>query len=163
MTAPVPTHETDIRVRYAEVDRMGFVHHGNYLAYFEEGRTELLRAAGVTYREIEDAGTLLVVVESAIRHLKPAAYDDLLTVRTRLVEQRRVRLRFEYEVLREGECLTRGHTVLAATDREGRPRRLPADLMDRVAGGQGASPGPDLPSNPGEAVAPGAEPTGEPA
>ncbi len=127
-----PGNETSIRVRYCEVDRMGFLHHGHYLAYFEEGRTELMRSLGVTYREVEDAGTLLVVVESGVRHRQPARYDDLLTIRTRLTEVRGVRLRFDYHVMRDDDLLATGHTVLAATDTQGRPRRLPADLRGRM-------------------------------
>ncbi len=133
MTNAERDHETSIRVRYCEVDRMGFLHHGHYLAYFEEGRTELMRSMGVTYREVEDAGTLLVVVETGVRHRQPARYDDLLTIRTQLAEVRGVRLRFEYDVVRGDELLATGHTVLASTDTDGRPRRLPADLRERMA------------------------------
>lgn len=132
MAAELPAHETQVRVRYGEVDRMGVVYHGHYLVYFEQGRTELLRSLGVTYRAVEDAGTLLVVVDTGVRYDRPARYDDLLTVATRLVKLGRVRLRFEYEVLREGERLATGHTVLASTDSAGRPKRLPADLLERM-------------------------------
>jgi len=128
-----PGNETSIRVRYCEVDRMGFLHHGHYLAYFEEGRTELMRSLGVTYREVEDAGTLLVVVETGVRHKQPARYDELLTIRSCLTEVRGVRLRFEYDVTRGEELLATGHTVLASTDTDGRPRRLPEDLRRRMA------------------------------
>jgi acyl-CoA thioester hydrolase len=136
--------ETAVRVRYGEVDRMGVVHHSHYLAYFEQGRTELLRSFGTSYRELEDSGTLLVVVESGLRFLKPAAYDDLLTVRTRLVSATGVRLRFEYEVLRDGSLLATGFTVLASTDRTGRPRRPPApfrELLGEPAEPPAADPG----------------------
>ena len=125
-------YETEVRVRYGEVDRMGVAYHGHYLVYFEHGRTELLRSLGVTYRAVEEAGTLLMVVEAGLRYERPARYDDVLTVRTWLAEVRRVRLRFEYEVLRDGERLASGHTVLAAADVDGRPRRLPAEIVDRI-------------------------------
>ncbi len=121
-------HENRVRVRYGEVDRMGFVYHGHYLVYFETGRTELLRSLGATYRELEDQGTLLVVVETGQRFLAPAGYDDELVIRTVLAEVKGVRLRFEYEVLRDGERLTTGHTVLASCGPDGRPRRLPTRL-----------------------------------
>ncbi len=124
--------ETQVRVRYGEVDRMGVAYHGHYLVYFEQGRTELLRSLGVTYRAVEEAGTLLMVVEAAVKYERPAHYDDLLTVRTRLTQVRRVRLSFEYEVLRDGIRLATGHTVLAAADANGRPRRLPVDLLARM-------------------------------
>jgi len=126
-------HETHVRVRYGEVDRMGVVYHAHYLAYFEQGRTEFLRAQGSTYREVEEGGTLLVVVDVGIRFLRPARYDDLLRVRTRLAEARGARLRFEYELLRGDDLLATGHTTLAATDLAGRPRRLPRGLADARA------------------------------
>ena len=131
-TSPPPDdllHETSLRVRYGEVDRMGVVHHRHYLAYFEQGRTEFLRARGASYRDVEDAGTLLVVVETGVRFLRPAGYEDLLTVRTRLAEVAGVRIRFEYEILREGARLATGFTVLASCDRAGRPKRPPEDLV----------------------------------
>ncbi len=121
-------HETRVRVRYAEVDRMGVVYHGHYLVYFEDGRTELLRSLGATYRAIEEAGTLLMVVEAGLRFHKPAHYDDDLRVLTHLASVRGVRLRFEYEVRRGDDHLASGHTVLACADASGRPRRPPADL-----------------------------------
>jgi acyl-CoA thioester hydrolase len=145
MDSASPAHECQVRVRYGEVDRMNVAWHGHYLAWFEHGRTQMLRSLGVTYREIEDAGTLLMVVDTGVRYERPAGYDDLLTVRTRLTEVRRVRLRFEYEVVKDGERLARGHTVLAATDDSGRPRRLPAALLERmgVSGRAGRqAPGP---------------------
>lgn len=136
-------HESRVRVRYGEVDRMGVVYHGHYLAYFEQGRTELLRSLGATYRELEDAGHLLVVVEAGARYRRPARYDDELTVLTRLAEARAVRLRFEYEVRRDGTCLATGHTVLACTDESGHPQRLPPALA-RLVGSSPWGPGQGL-------------------
>ena len=109
-------HETPVRVRYGEVDRMGVLHHRHYLTYFENGRTAMLRDLGASYRDVEDAGTLLVVVETGVRYMRPAGYDDLLTIRTRLAEARGVRVRFEYEIRRKGRLLATGFTVLAACD-----------------------------------------------
>ena len=120
---------------------MGVVYHGNYLAYFEDGRTELLRAQGSTYRAVEEAGTLLVVVESGVRHLRPAHYDDLLTLETRLVAARGVRLRFEYDLRRGETSLATGFTVLAVTDRDGRPRRITPEVQ-AMLGLAGGSEGP---------------------
>jgi acyl-CoA thioester hydrolase len=128
-------HESPLRVRYGEVDRMGVVYHGHFLAYFEDGRTELLRSLGATYRDMEDAGHLLMVVEAGVRYRRPAHYDDSLVVRTRLADVRPVRMRFEYEIRRDGDCLATGHTVLACTDPDGRPCRLPASLRALVADG----------------------------
>ena len=76
------TGETTIRVRYAETDRMGLLHHANYLVYFEQGRTELLRAQGISYRDLEDQGILLVIVNAEVRFRAPAHYDDLRMLRT---------------------------------------------------------------------------------
>ena len=129
---PAP-HETRVRVRYGEVDGMGVVYHPHYLVYFEQGRTEYLRSLGGSYRAFEDEGHLLMVVETGVRHHRGATYDDLLTVRTRLTELRGVRMRFDYEVLRDGALLASGFTVLACADRQGRPCRLPADFRRRIA------------------------------
>jgi acyl-CoA thioester hydrolase len=134
------THETQIRVRYGEVDQMGVVYHGHYLVYFEMGRTELMRSLGATYREVEESGTLLFVVETGLRFLRPAHYDEVLTVRTHLVSIRGVRLRFEYEVWRGTQHLTSGFTILASCDADGRPRRIPVSLstlMERWAAQEG--------------------------
>lgn len=123
-------HETTVRVRYGEVDRMGVVYHANYLPYFEEGRTEFLRSLGRSYRAVEEGGVLLVVADAGLKFVRPAHYDDLLRVRTRLASVSGVRLLFTYEVDRpsDGTLCATGHTTLAATDREGRPVRLPADF-----------------------------------
>ena len=75
-----------IRVRYAETDQMGIAYHGNYFAWFEVGRTDLLRGLGLTYRELEADGLRLPVIETRARFLRPALYDDMLDVRTRLAE-----------------------------------------------------------------------------
>jgi len=129
-------HETTLRVRYGEVDRMGVVYHANYLPYFEQGRTEFLRSLGRAYRDVEDGGMLLVVADAGLRFHRPAGYDDLLRVRTRLASLTRVRLRFEYEVDRpaDGVLVATGHTTLASTDREGRPVRLPAEVHRLLEG-----------------------------
>ena len=127
-------HETTLRVRYGEVDRMGVVYHANYLPYFEQGRTEFLRALGTTYREVEASGLLLVVADAGLKFLRPAGYDDLLRVRTRLSELSGVRMLFEYEVDRplDGVRIATGHTTLAACDLDGRPIRLPDALRERL-------------------------------
>jgi acyl-CoA thioester hydrolase len=131
-------HETTVRVRYPEVDRMGVVYHAHYLVYFEQGRTEFLRASGRSYREVEETGVLLVVADAGLKFLRPARYDDVLVVRTRLASASGVRLRFEYEVFRPADdlLLATGHTTLASTDLEGRPTRLPDAMkawVDTVA------------------------------
>lgn len=121
-------HEIQVRVRYAETDRMGLLHHANYFVYFEMGRTELLRARGLSYREIEDAGHYLVIVDIGCKFRRPAHYDDLLTIRTTVARVTHVKIVHHYEVLRDGQVLAEGHSTLACVDRDGRPQALPATL-----------------------------------
>jgi acyl-CoA thioester hydrolase len=137
-----PAHETAIRVRYGEVDRMGFVHHSRYLDYFEQARTELLRSLGRSYRDIEDGGLLLVVAEVEMRFHRPARYDDLLTVRTRLASSSGARVVFEYEVERpsDGTRIATGRTTLASTDVRGRPVRVPEGLSSLLSSSVEAAP-----------------------
>lgn len=123
-------HESELRVRYGETDQMGVAYHGDYFAWFDLGRTELLRARGLPYAELEKTGVRLTVTEAGCRYLAPARYDDTLRVRTELVAVRGVRLEFRYGVTRaaDGARLAEGHTTLACIDATGRPRRLPALL-----------------------------------
>jgi acyl-CoA thioester hydrolase len=121
-------HELTIRVRYAETDRMGLLHHANYFVYFEMGRTELLRQHGLTYREIEDAGHLLVIVEVGCKFKRPAFYDDLLTLKTSVAKVTHVKIVHHYELMRDSVLLAEGHTVLACVDRDGKPQPLPDSL-----------------------------------
>jgi acyl-CoA thioester hydrolase len=119
-----------IRVRYAETDQMGVAYHGGYFAWFEVGRTDLLRGHGMTYKDLEAAGLHLPVIEVGARFLKPVLYDDVIQVRTRVSEHSGARLRFEYELVREGTegPLAVAFTAHAAVDDQGRPRRLPKAL-----------------------------------
>ena len=123
--------ETAIRVRYAEADRMGLLHHAQYLVYLEQARTEVLRSQGLTYRDLEDQGFLLVLTKAEIRYRRPAYYDDLLHVRTFVVRTTTVRIDHRYEVWRGGELLAEATTTLACVDREGRPQVLPDPLRPR--------------------------------
>jgi acyl-CoA thioester hydrolase len=127
----MPENESDeiqIRVRYAETDRMGLLHHANYFVYFEQGRTELLRKRGMTYRDMEDAGHLLVIVDLGCKYKKPAYYDDVLTLKTIVERVTHVKIVHRYEVLRDGVLLAEGHSTLACVDREGRVQALPESL-----------------------------------
>src|SRR5207302_612634 len=119
-------HEIQIRVRYAETDRMGLLHHANYFVYFEMGRTELLRARGLSYRELEDSGALLVIVDLGCRYKKPAFYDDELTLKTIVERVTHVKIVHRYELRRQGILLAEGHSTLACVDRQGKPQALPA-------------------------------------
>lgn len=123
-----------VRVRYAETDQMGIAYHGNYLAWFEVGRTDLLREYGMTYRELEGQDVRLPVIETRVVYRRPALYDDVLEIRTQLVEMGGARLTFEYDVVRAGEAeaIAQGMTAHAAVDAKGRPRRLPEELRRRL-------------------------------
>jgi acyl-CoA thioester hydrolase len=118
-----------ITVRYAETDMMGVVYHGNYLPWFEVGRTTLLRELGLPYRTLEEHGFRLPVLEVGAKYLRPAVYDDTVTVITTLSEKPLLRIRLEYEVRRGDELLATGHTVHAFIDREGRPVRPPPSAV----------------------------------
>ena len=128
-----------VAVRYHETDQMQIVHHAQYVNYFELGRTEMMRAHGLDYAEMERRGVLLAVVDVGLRYVKPARFGDELEIETRLTNVERVRVNFEYEVRRArgpaetpGELLCRGHTLLACVDRSLVPRRLPAEDRERM-------------------------------
>lgn len=124
---------SQIHVRYAETDMMGIVYHGNYLTWFEVGRTQLLRECGVVYRDLEAQGYLLPVVEVGARYLRPALYDDDITVVTTLAERPLLRIRLDYEVKRGDELLVTGFTVHGFINLQGEPVRPPAAFRTRMA------------------------------
>ena len=135
-----PAYRFVVRVRYADTDQMGMAYHGNYARWFEVGRTEMLRAQGMSYREVEAAGIRMPVLEVHCRYLEPARYDDELVIETVLAEHGRASLRFEYRVVREadGELLACGMTRHCFLDVEGRPVRPPAffvELLERITRG----------------------------
>lgn len=120
--------ETLARVRYKETDQMGMVYYGNYFTFFEVGRVEYMRERGIAYKEMErEDDSYIVVTEARCRYLRPARYDDLLRIRTRVSESRRRSVRFDYEILRHdsGELLATGETVHVICNGEGRPKSLP--------------------------------------
>jgi len=125
------TGEITIRVRYAETDRMGLLHHANYLVYFEQGRTELLRSKGLAYKDLEDQGYLLVLTRAEVRYRNPARYDDLLTLRTTVERVTAARIDHRYELMRDGVLLAEGKTTLACVDRDGRVQALPDSLREQ--------------------------------
>lgn len=124
--------ETQIRVRYAETDQMGYVYYGNYAMYFEVARVEALRSAGFSYRDMEESGVMMPVLESHFRYLKPGKYDELLTIITTIPQLPGVRIRFEYQVLNERrELITEGWTTLTFLKKENHtPTRPPKNLLD---------------------------------
>lgn len=136
--------QTTFRVRYQETDQMGVVYHANYLNWFEIGRTEMIRELGFSYREMEEAGALLPVVDLDVKYHQPARYDDQVTVFTRMIDFSPLRIHYEYEVRRmsgeelsdrdaatmtgekalPGELLTSGTTRHVWLNREWKPSRL---------------------------------------
>jgi len=128
------SRQVRLRVRYADTDRMGVVYYANYLVWFEVARTEWLRDTGWSYRQMEDEGIRLPVIEAHCEYRQPARYDDEVEVRTCATLLTPVRLRFDYEVWRSGgaSACAVGHTVHAALDATGRPCRLPARVCDLV-------------------------------
>lgn len=133
-----------VRVRYADTDQMGVTYHANYLVWFEVGRTDWLRGSGWTYRDMEEAGVSLPVIEVFCQYHQPARYDDELEIRTRATVLTPVRLRFDYEVVRlaDGVAAASGHSVHAALNQTGRPCRLPARVLEMLdeSPGQAGSP-----------------------
>ncbi len=127
------TVEAHVRVRYAETDQMGVVYHANYLVWFEVGRVELIRAMGLSYKQMEEAGCMIAVVEATARYRAPARYDDELVIETRLAASRGSVIRFDYRVVRpaDGRFLCEGHTVHVVVDREMKKAPLPQPVAER--------------------------------
>ena len=125
--------EIEIRVRYAEVDAMGVLHHSRFWVYFEMARTELLRQSGVSYRQLEEAGVFFVVAKCAARYLAPARYDDVLTLSTRITRMGAARIDHAYELKRkaDGALLATAETTIACVDRSGQIIAIP----DFIRGG----------------------------
>jgi acyl-CoA thioester hydrolase len=123
-------NEIDIRVRYAEVDQMGALHHSRYWVYFEMGRTELLRAAGIAYADLEREGVLFVVAKCAASFKHPARYDDVVTLATRITRVGAARIDHAYELKRraDGLLLATAETTLACVDRNGQIIPIPDSL-----------------------------------
>ena len=124
--------QTQVTVRYAETDMMGIVYHANYLPWFEVGRTTLLKEIGVPYRQLEEEGFRLPVLEISAKYLKPATYDDTVLVITTLRERPLLRIRLEYEVRRGDELLVTGTSVHAFVDKSGRPVRPPPWAAEKI-------------------------------
>jgi acyl-CoA thioester hydrolase len=125
------TGEIKIRVRDAETDRMGLLHQANYLLYFEQGRIELFRAQGHSYKDVEDQGYYLVMTRVEVKYRRAVHFDDLLTLRTTVKRTTAVRIDHRYELLRDGMLVAEGASTLACVDADGQPQALPA-----VLGGQ---------------------------
>jgi len=126
--------EIQLRVRYAETDKMGYVYYGNYAAYFEMGRVELLRSLGVSYKSLEDSGIILPVRDLSVRYIKPAFYDDLLTLETTLTELPELRIHFRYALYNASNVLLcKAETTLVFIDvNTNRPTAPPANVLSAM-------------------------------
>ncbi len=125
-------HVSQIRVRYVDTDQMRFVHHGKYFEYFEQGRSDLMRAIGLPYSEVEKQGILLPVIEAFAKFRQSAKYDDVINVETTVSEMPVARVRIEYKVYLEGgqEPLVEGYTVHSFVNADtGRPTRAPSMFL----------------------------------
>lgn len=125
-------HEIKVRVRYSETDQMGVVYHGNYAQYFEMGRVEWLRNMGISYKWMEDNGIMLPVVSLTMNYKKPARYDDLITIKTKMIKLSSVKIEFDYEITNENnELLTTGYSMLVFVDmKTNRPTAVPKYILD---------------------------------
>lgn len=127
-------HEEKIRVRYAETDQMGYVYYGNYAAYYEMARTEMLRKTGFSYKELEEMGIMMPVLEMNIKYNQPAKYDELLTIKVIIKEKPAVRIRFDYEVYNEsGKLINTAMTQLVFVNMaSNRPCKAPDIFMKQL-------------------------------
>lgn len=125
-------YSTQVRVRYAETDQMGFVYYGNYATYYEVARVESLRSLGLSYKILEEKGILMPVTENASKYIRPARYDDLLTIQVVVKEMPAKRITFIYEIYNEDKKLINlGETVLAFVNKEtGRACDAPPGITD---------------------------------
>lgn len=123
-------HEINTRIRYKDTDRMGVVYYGNYLTFFEMGRTELMRHMGIPNSALETRGYVLPVVDVAVTYKGNVGYDETITISTTISKASRVRIRFDYRVTDEGgRLLVTGHTIHACLDSSMKPTRLPEDVL----------------------------------
>lgn len=124
------TNNTTVRVRYGETDQMGYLHHGNYPLYYEVGRLEALRNLGFSYAELEKSGVMMPVLNLDCTFIKPVFFDDLLTIKTTILELPSTRMKFRYELFRGEVKVHEGHTELCFVDSEKRrPKRCPDGLI----------------------------------
>jgi len=127
-------HRNECRVLYGDTDSGGVVYYGNYLRFFESGRTEILRAHGTSYRELEERGYIMPVVECHTRYKAPARYDDLLVVETSVTEVKRMSCRFNHRICRadDGQLLVKGYTLHACINRGGRLTPFPEYFLEKL-------------------------------
>ncbi|MDR0364205.1 MAG: acyl-CoA thioesterase [Bacteroidales bacterium] len=126
--------ESKWRVQYYETDQMGVVHHSNYIRYYEAGRTDAIRQLGFSYKSLEESGTFMPIVNVQSRYIKPAKYDEILTIKTMVKEMPTIKIIFYYEIYNEAhELINEGSTTLAFTDAlTGRPKRASGTLAEKL-------------------------------
>lgn len=122
-------HQIEFRVCYYETDGQRRVHHANYLNFFERGRVEMLRSAGLSYKELEDSGRMLVVTEMNVRYQAAAEFDDVLTLTTQATQIRKVRIRHRYRIECNGELIVEADSTIACVDQSGQPKKLPEPFL----------------------------------
>ncbi len=128
MSTRLSTHTIAIRVRYPEADPMGYLHHSNYVRYFEMGRIELLRASGHSYADLERAGVFFAVAKLEVRYRAPARFDDELTLTTTLVRSGPVRLDHQYQLRKGDQLIAEATTTIACVGPDGKLRAMPESL-----------------------------------
>ena len=126
-------HESQIRVRYEETDQMGVVYYAKYFVWFEVARTDYLRSVGLAYRDLESGGTYLMVAGASCVYKSPARYDDLVSVQCWVSSMKNSSMTFDYRVFVNKRLVASGETVIVATNKQGKPIRIPQDLRDRIA------------------------------
>ena len=128
------SNSSHLRIRYSETDQMGYCYYGNYAQFFEIGRVETLREIGVTYKELEERGIMLPVVDLNVKYLRPALYDDLIEIKTFLRKVPGIKIEFDYEITNQkNELLTTGNTVLAFINMEtNKPMRCPDYILEKL-------------------------------
>ncbi len=130
------SHELKIRVRYAETDQMGYVYYGNYATYFEVARVEAMRAIGFSYKEMEDRGIMMPVLELKTQFKSPGRYDEELNIKVMIPAMPTLKITFLYEVTGDdGRDVCNGETTLVWVNKEtGKPIRMPQELTDLLGG-----------------------------
>ena len=130
------THDTRVRVRYGETDQMGYVYYGNYAEYYEVARVEMLRSLGMDYASMENSGVMMPVLELNCKYIKPALYDQEITIRTTIQDLPGVRIHFKYELFNEsGDLINIGATTLVFVDmKKNKPCLPPENFMEKLRG-----------------------------
>ncbi len=123
--------ESEVRVRYVETDQMGYSHHSNYIIYYEFGRVEALRSLGMSYKELEESGVMMPVIDSGSKYIKPAFYDDLINIKVIVPSLPTAKMRFEYQLFVNNILINEGYTTLAFVNKKtGRPMRAPDSMLN---------------------------------